>query len=100
MATTFEIISSIYFDKLINELESVLDDLANDIYGLTDYRLSTRRQSDFALSGKLKEKITKTKSKSNLEKNNSTAANGGEPNVSLYPALSQTEYLIIVLIFR
>ena len=33
VSTAFEIISSIYFEKLTDELESVLDDLANDIYG-------------------------------------------------------------------
>lgn len=68
VATTFEIISSIYFDKLTDEIESVLDDLANDIYGHSDAKLTTRRQSDFALAGKLKEKMIKSKSKSNLER--------------------------------
>ncbi|KAF6034546.1 KIAA0825 [Bugula neritina] len=60
VSTTFEVISSIYFDKLTDELESVFDDLGNDLFGQLDSKLTSRRQSDIALAGKLKDKISKS----------------------------------------
>ena len=82
IATTFEIIRSIYFDKLTDEIESIIDDLANDIYGQVDNRLSTRRQSDFGLSGKLKEKIKKSKPKSTRDRMSSSGAASVDVGVS------------------
>jgi len=39
----------------------VFDDLGNDLFGQLDSKLTSRRQSDIALAGKLKDKISKSK---------------------------------------
>lgn len=59
----FEIISSIYFDKLIDELETVLDELGAELYGHVDTRMSMRKQNDLAMADQLKDKLTKSSSK-------------------------------------
>ena len=60
-------ISSIYFDKLTDELETVLEELGNDLYGQLDQKLSTRKQTDLAMVDQLKDKLSKTKSRSRIE---------------------------------